>query len=47
LRSCSPLDRAIQAARDALINLQTHQMKHGGWPLYHGGELDISYTVKA
>lgn len=27
--------------------LRTHQADHGGWPLYYGGELDISCTVKA
>jgi squalene-hopene/tetraprenyl-beta-curcumene cyclase len=27
--------------------LRAHQADHGGWPLYHGGELDISCTVKA
>jgi squalene-hopene/tetraprenyl-beta-curcumene cyclase len=86
----SALDRAIEAARDALIDrqsargfwqfeleadctipaeyilmmhfldeidaalemriaayLRAHQGEHGGWPLYHGGELDISCSVKA
>jgi squalene-hopene/tetraprenyl-beta-curcumene cyclase len=86
----STLDRAIEAARAALINLQSaqgywlfeleadctipseyilmmhfldeldsalevkiaaylraHQADHGGWPLYHGGELNISCSVKA
>jgi squalene-hopene/tetraprenyl-beta-curcumene cyclase len=27
--------------------LRTHQADHGGWPLYYGGELNISCTVKA
>jgi squalene-hopene/tetraprenyl-beta-curcumene cyclase len=27
--------------------LRSHQAEHGGWPLYYGGELDISCTVKA
>ncbi len=27
--------------------LRAHQAGHGGWPLYQGGELDISCTVKA
>ncbi len=27
--------------------LRSHQMAHGGWPLYHGGDLNISCTVKA
>jgi squalene-hopene/tetraprenyl-beta-curcumene cyclase len=86
----SPLDRAIAAARDALIahqheqgywlyeleadctipaeyimmmhfldeidapleakianHLRAKQAEHGGWPLYHNGELDLSCTVKA
>jgi squalene-hopene/tetraprenyl-beta-curcumene cyclase len=86
----SALDRAIAAARDALLGVQkspghwifeleadctipaeyimmqhflgeldpslesklavylrTHQADHGGWPLYYGGELNISASVKA
>jgi squalene-hopene/tetraprenyl-beta-curcumene cyclase len=27
--------------------LRTHQADHGGWPLYYGGELNISASVKA
>ena len=27
--------------------LRSHQCVHGGWPLYYGGELDLSCTVKA
>jgi squalene-hopene/tetraprenyl-beta-curcumene cyclase len=27
--------------------LRSHQADHGGWPLYYGGEFDISCTVKA
>jgi squalene-hopene/tetraprenyl-beta-curcumene cyclase len=27
--------------------LRAHQGTHGGWPLYQGGDLDISCTVKA
>ncbi len=29
------------------VYLRAHQAEHGGWPLYHGGELDISCTIKA
>ena len=29
------------------IYIQSKQAEHGGWPLYLGGELDISATVKA
>ena len=28
-------------------HLRAHQAEHGGWPLYHNGELDLSCTVKA
>jgi squalene-hopene/tetraprenyl-beta-curcumene cyclase len=28
------------------VYLREHQAAHGGWPLYHGGELDLSCTVK-
>jgi squalene-hopene/tetraprenyl-beta-curcumene cyclase len=27
--------------------LRRHQAAHGGWPLYHGGALDLSCSVKA
>ncbi|NNM62743.1 MAG: squalene--hopene cyclase [Steroidobacteraceae bacterium] len=27
--------------------LRAHQADHGGWPLYHGGEFNISCSVKA
>jgi squalene-hopene/tetraprenyl-beta-curcumene cyclase len=27
--------------------LRAHQGGHGGWPLYHGGEMDVSCSVKA
>jgi squalene-hopene/tetraprenyl-beta-curcumene cyclase len=27
--------------------LRAHQADHGGWPLYYGGELNISCTIKA
>ncbi|HKF94645.1 MAG TPA: prenyltransferase/squalene oxidase repeat-containing protein, partial [Gammaproteobacteria bacterium] len=27
--------------------IRAHQTAHGGWPLYHGGNFDISCTVKA
>ena len=29
------------------VYLRTHQAEHGGWPLYHGGDFNISCTVKA
>jgi squalene-hopene/tetraprenyl-beta-curcumene cyclase len=39
----------IDASLEAKIAayLRAHQADHGGWPLYYGGELDISCTVKA
>ena len=39
----------IDAALEAKIAayLRAHQAEHGGWPLYYGGEFDISCTVKA
>jgi squalene-hopene/tetraprenyl-beta-curcumene cyclase len=86
----SPLDRAVEEARDALVARQDHQgywlfeleadctipaeyimmmhfldeidvgleaklcrhlrsaqADHGGWPLYHGGDFNISCSVKA
>jgi squalene-hopene/tetraprenyl-beta-curcumene cyclase len=27
--------------------LRAHQAQHGGWPLYHSGDLDLSCSVKA
>jgi len=27
--------------------LRSHQASHGGWPLYHGGDLNLSCTVKS
>ncbi|MDB6085997.1 MAG: squalene-hopene cyclase [Gammaproteobacteria bacterium] len=29
------------------VYLRTHQAEHGGWPLYHGGDFNMSCTVKA
>jgi squalene-hopene/tetraprenyl-beta-curcumene cyclase len=29
------------------VYLREHQADHGGWPLYYGGDLDLSCTVKA
>jgi squalene-hopene/tetraprenyl-beta-curcumene cyclase len=39
----------IDAALEAKIanHLRAQQAEHGGWPLYHNGELDLSCTVKA
>src|SRR5580698_4556273 len=28
------------------VYLRRHQAEHGGWPLYLGGDLDLSCTVK-
>lgn len=39
----------IDAALEVKIanHLRARQADHGGWPLYHNGELDLSCTVKA
>jgi squalene-hopene/tetraprenyl-beta-curcumene cyclase len=39
----------IDAALETKIanHLRARQAEHGGWPLYHNGELDLSCTVKA
>jgi squalene-hopene/tetraprenyl-beta-curcumene cyclase len=29
------------------VYLRTHQAEYGGWPLYHGGDFNMSCTVKA
>lgn len=39
------IDAALQARIAAY--LRRWQMKEGGWPLYYGGEMDISCSVKA
>ncbi|HEX3914357.1 MAG TPA: squalene--hopene cyclase [Steroidobacteraceae bacterium] len=39
------IDPALQAK--IANHLRAHQAEHGGWPLYHNGELDLSCTVKA
>jgi squalene-hopene/tetraprenyl-beta-curcumene cyclase len=28
-------------------HLRTRQAEHGGWPLFHGGDFDLSCTIKA
>jgi len=33
--------------RKLAVYLREQQAAHGGWPLYHGGELDLSCTVKS
>src|ERR1700744_4329848 len=39
------IDEEVQAALAQY--LRSIQGTHGGWPLFHGGDLDISATVKA
>ncbi|MDB6160300.1 MAG: shc [Gammaproteobacteria bacterium] len=39
------IDSSLEAR--IAVYLRAHQAEHGGWPLYYGGELDISCTVKA
>jgi squalene-hopene/tetraprenyl-beta-curcumene cyclase len=38
------IDLALQAKLASY--LRAHQAEHGGWPLYHGGALDVSCSVK-
>ncbi|HLZ99389.1 MAG TPA: squalene--hopene cyclase [Steroidobacteraceae bacterium] len=37
----------VSLERKLAVYLRTHQAEHGGWPLYHGGDLNISCTIKA
>src|SRR5271167_4359808 len=37
----------LELERKIGIYLRRIQGEHGGWPLYHGGVLDVSATVKA
>ncbi len=39
------IDEALE--RKIAVYLRAHQMQNGGWPLYHGGELNMSCSVKA
>jgi squalene-hopene/tetraprenyl-beta-curcumene cyclase len=39
------IDSSLQSR--IAVYLRAHQAEHGGWPLYYGGELNISCTVKA
>jgi squalene-hopene/tetraprenyl-beta-curcumene cyclase len=39
------IDSSLEAK--IAVYLRAHQAEHGGWPLYYGGELNISCTVKA
>jgi squalene-hopene/tetraprenyl-beta-curcumene cyclase len=46
------LEHFIDEVDDAVhgklaVYLRSTQAEHGGWPLYHGGEFNISATVKA
>jgi squalene-hopene/tetraprenyl-beta-curcumene cyclase len=42
------LDEIDAALQSKIANhLRARQAEHGGWPLYHKGELDLSCTVKA
>ena len=40
-----PVDRALEAG--VANYLRRIQGEHGGWPLFHGGEFDMSASVKA
>src|SRR5271167_4045160 len=37
----------LELERKIGVYLRRIQGEHGGWPLYHGGGLDVSATVKA
>jgi squalene-hopene/tetraprenyl-beta-curcumene cyclase len=37
----------ISLERKLAVYLRTHQADHGGWPLYQGGDLNLSCTIKA
>jgi squalene-hopene/tetraprenyl-beta-curcumene cyclase len=39
------IDPALE--RKLAVYLRTHQATHGGWALYHGGDFNMSCTVKA
>src|SRR5580700_9551398 len=39
------IDASLEAK--IAVYLRAHQAEHGGWPLYHGGDFDLSCTVKA
>ena len=42
------LDELDAALESKIANhLRSRQAEHGGWPLFHGGEMDLSCTVKA
>jgi squalene-hopene/tetraprenyl-beta-curcumene cyclase len=42
------LDEIDQLLEEKIAHyLRAHQAEHGGWPLYHGGELNLSCTIKA
>jgi len=42
------LDEIDEAEQQALAHyIRSIQADHGGWPLFHGGDLDVSATVKA
>ncbi len=45
LRYLGESDPALE--RKIANYLRSRQAAHGGWPLYHGGDLDISASVKA
>ena len=39
------IDPALE--KKLAVYLRSHQADHGGWPLYHGGDLNISCTIKS
>src|SRR5438552_8070647 len=42
------LDEIDAGLETKIVNyLRARQAEHGGWPLYHGGDFDISCSIKA
>ena len=37
----------VSLEKKLAVYLRAHQAEHGGWPLYHGGDFNMSCTVKA
>ena len=45
LHFLAEIDASLEAK--IAVYLRANQAEHGGWPLYHGGDFDLSCTVKA
>ena len=40
-------ERDLELEKRIGVYLRAKQAEHGGWPLFHGGDLDLSATIKA